>query len=199
MAAGPAQQAREARHLAWVERARAAAWRITRWLLGPSVIKPGSSTRSDSAPQPPPVQDGSLPALQIVAETVAGALDAQRMRADALDTKGGLVLGLAGVLASIQLHTIAGAQLAALSLDGTTAVVALLALRLRPFPALTPRRIRSYAVWSPDQASLKILDTRIEMYETAQTVLDRKAKMLARAFTTVLAAVVTTVIAAATR
>jgi hypothetical protein len=154
--------------------------------------------REDPLPDPPRIAEGALPALALVSDAICEELDAQERRGDAIDTKAGLVLGLAGVLASIQLHSIAGAQLAALSLDGLAAVTALLALRPRPFPALTPRRIRGYAAWGRDQADLKILDTRIELYETTKKKLNWKANLLSFAFVTLLAAVVTTIVAAAT-
>ena len=68
-----------------------------------------SKNRSRS---PPSIAAGTLPALELFSGAVETELDVQDKRGDAIDTKSGLVLGLAGVLASIQLHRIASAQYA---------------------------------------------------------------------------------------
>jgi hypothetical protein len=133
----------------------------------------------------------------VAADVTRSELESQERRGDGIDTKAGLVLGFAGVLASIQLHGASDARLIALSLDGLTATLAVLGLRSRPFPGLSPRRVRDYAPWTADQATLKVLDTRIEIYETTQRKLGRKVRFLSGASVTLLAAVIAAVVASA--
>lgn len=148
-------------------------------------------------PSPPDVGPGQLPGLDTVAEVVGSELDAQERRGDAIDTKAGLVLGFSGVLAGVQMHGVNDGHLAAVSLDGVSAVIALLALLLRPFPGLAPRRIRSYAPWSDDQVKLQLMDTRIEIFETTRRKLNQKTHLLLASSISLLAAVVATVVASA--
>ena len=148
-------------------------------------------------PSPPDIEPGSLEGLDAVAEVVSSELEAQDRRGDSIDTKAGLILGFSGVLAGIQVHGAGVTHLAAVSLDGLTAVVALFALLPRPFPGLAPRRIREYAPWTADQAKLQLMDTRIEIFETTRRKLNRKADFLEAGSISLLAAVVATVVASA--
>jgi hypothetical protein len=129
-----------------------------------------------------------------VAEVVSSELETQDRRGDAIDTKAGLILGFSGVLAGIQVHAGGSGHLPAVSIDGLTAVIALFALLPRPFPGLAPRRIRDYAHWTADQATLQFLDTRIEIFERTRQRLNRKADVLMAASISLMAAVAATVV-----
>jgi hypothetical protein len=124
-------------------------------------------------------------------------METQDRRGDAIDTKAGLILGFSGVLAGIQVHAGGSAQPPVVSLDGLTAVIALIAVLPRPFPGLAPRRIRDYAHWTADQAILQLLDTRIEIFERTRQRLNRKADVLMAASISLAAAVVATVVTSA--
>jgi len=93
-----------------------------------------------------------LPGLNFVDAEVRAAVEAFERQSDNLDTKAGLCIGFAGVLAGILLRAAAGATAyVALGVDFAVAVLSLLAYRTPSHPVLNPSRLRRYIEY--DQAS----------------------------------------------
>lgn len=160
-------------------------------------VFPGGSRKVSSPAKPPTISAGQAPALETVAQAVESVSELQEQRTDAVDTKAGVILGFAGLLATISPPHMNAGRLLALSLDGLAAVLAGVALIPRPFPLLNPSRIRNYVTWSEEQAGLRLLDTRIEMYEKARSRSAAKSRWLVYSAGCLVGAVIATVIAAA--
>jgi len=145
------------------------------------------------------VADDDLPSLEVVGDEVRGALEAQERRAESLDTKAGLLLGIAGLLAGVTFRSgvsVGPAVVAALCLDGVVAVLSLLAFRIRSYPVIKPARLRDYIVDAADDTRLSVLDTRVTMFEETENELSSKARLVEWAVGGLLLAVVATAVAA---
>lgn len=125
----------------------------------------------------------NLPSLSLLAAEVAAEGSAQERRGDSLDAKAGVVLGFAGVLVGLSVTDVQGAYgTSALVLAAISALFSGLAFRPRGFPTLDVLALRqSYLTADPRHTQLRLLDTRIALYQQTQDVLERKARLLAGA------------------
>jgi hypothetical protein len=139
----------------------------------------------------------ALPSLSLLGDEVKDELAAQQRRFDALDSKAGVVVGFAGVLVPLSLANLHG-TLAHLG-TGAAALAALLAAVAfvpRRTPVLNVRQLReNYLASSEDFTKLRILDSRVLMYETASATVERKANLVTAAVVALGLAVIVTVIA----
>jgi hypothetical protein len=138
-----------------------------------------------------------LPSLELLADEAAAELAAQERRADALDSKAGVLLGFSGVLVALSASNLKGSAAdAAAILAGVAALCSGAAFVPRSFPTLGLRRLRESYLTSADEFTrLRLLDTRIIMYERTKKRLDLKATLVTAASVTLGIAVVLAVIA----
>jgi hypothetical protein len=139
----------------------------------------------------------ALPSLPVLNEEAAAEIAAQERRADALDSKGGVLLGFAGVLVGLSIDKLQGALgQVATGVAGVTAMVAAAAIVPRAYPTLSLRRLRDRYLTSEEEFTrLRVLDTRIAMYDRTQQTLAVKALLVRLAALGLAAAVVLTVVA----
>jgi hypothetical protein len=138
-----------------------------------------------------------LPSLALLAEEAAAELAAQERRGDSLDSKAGIMLGFSGVLVALSVSSLSGtlADIGA-SVAATAAVSAGVAFLPRSYPTLALRRLRdSYLTADEEFTRLRLLDTRIAMYQQTEKLLAIKALLVTVAACTLGAAVVLTVLA----
>ena len=138
-----------------------------------------------------------MPSLQFLGDESARELETQDRRADALDSKAGIVLGFAGVLVPLSLANLHG-NLAHVG-TGFAALAALLAsvgFLPRDTSALNLRQLRdSYLTAEETFTRLRVLDTRIAMYERTNKRLEVKAQIIISSVAALGLAVILTVIA----
>jgi len=139
----------------------------------------------------------SMPSLDVLAEESVRQLDVQERRSDALDSKAGVVLGFSGVLVPLSianLHT----DLAHVG-AGFAALAALLAsggFFPRNTPALNPRQLRENYLTAEERFTrLRLVDTRIAMFEQTRQLLRFKALVIVASVAALAVAVIITVIA----
>ena len=136
--------------------------------------RPGAE---DTAPTIGPVR---LPSLSLLNEAATDELGAQERRADALDSKAGVLLGFAGVLVALSLDKLHGTFGHVAS--GIAALAGLLAAAAfipRAYPTLALRHLRDRYLTSEEEFTrLRLLDTRIAMYKRNQPRLNRKAQLV---------------------
>ena len=103
------------------------------------------------------------PSLSILAEEARAEIAAQERRAEALDSKAGVLLGFAGVLVGLtvdKLHGVLGHIATAVA--GVAAVLAAAAVVPRSYPTLSLRRLRErYLMAEEEFTRQRLLDTRI--------------------------------------
>jgi hypothetical protein len=121
-----------------------------------------------------------LPSLSLLSQHVGEQLAAQERRADALDTKAGILLGFAGVVVGVTVDKLDGTlATVGTALAALAALVAVLAFVPRSFPTLSLRRLRdSYLTTEEDITRLRLLDTQIAMYQRTERLLRRKAGLV---------------------
>jgi hypothetical protein len=124
-----------------------------------------------------------MPSLSILGEEITAALAAQERHGDALDSKAGILLGFAGVLVGLSVANLRGnvAHAGAAS-AAAAALCAGAAFVPRTFPALAPLRLRnSYLTAQEEFTRLRLLDTRIVLYQETESVLRKKAALVTAA------------------
>jgi hypothetical protein len=139
----------------------------------------------------------ALPSLPVLNEEAAAEIAAQERRADALDSKGGVLLGFSGVLVGLSIDKLQGVLgHVATGVAGLTAMVAAGAIVPRSYPTLSLRRLRDRYLTSEEEFTrLRVLDTRIAMYDRTQRTLAVKALLVRLAAVGLAAAIVLTVVA----
>jgi hypothetical protein len=140
-----------------------------------------------------------FPALQFVDAEVKTAIDVLNRYADSLDTKAGLCLGVAGVLAGLLLRagaTVGLSAYVAVSIDFAFAAVSLLGYRVRTKALLGASNLGAYIETDETAVRLAVLDTRLQVYVEANEELRRKSNLVNAALTGLLLAVMVTAIAA---
>jgi hypothetical protein len=157
----------------------------------------GKGQRPGAQDGPPTIEAAPLRPLSLLNEVAIDELGAQERRADALDSKAGVLLGFAGVLVGLSVDKLQGGL--GYVATGAAAMAGLLASAAfipRSYPTLALRRLRdSYLTAQEEFTRLRLLDTRIGMYQRNQPRLAWKAQLV-RASTVVLgAAVLLTVVA----
>jgi hypothetical protein len=103
-----------------------------------------------------------MPSLQLILETYERERDRDLSHFDSVDTKAGVVLGFAGVVAAIAF----------------TAILAVAAFWPRKLPALEPSRLRDYVVAEERITRLVLVDTYQVMLNEARVVLGTKSRRL---------------------
>jgi hypothetical protein len=151
------------------------------------IVQPGTGKRP-SVPH--------LPSLSLLSQQVAGELAAQERRADALDTKAGILLGFAGVVVGVTIDKLQGAlAIVGTCLAALAALAAVLAFVPRSFPTFALRRMRdSYLTVDEDITRLRLLDTQIAMYQRTERLLGTKARLVTAATVVLAVAVVIIVV-----
>jgi hypothetical protein len=111
----------------------------------------------------------ALPSLSVLNEEAGAEIAAQERRADALDSKAGVVLGFAGVLVGLSIDKLDGGWgHVATGVAGVAALVAA-AVVPRSYPTLALRHLRErYLMAEEEFTRRRLLDTRIAMYERSQ-------------------------------
>lgn len=138
-----------------------------------------------------------LPSLSLLAEEASAELAAQERRGDSLDSKAGILLGFSGVLVALSVSSLHGtlADIGASS-AAAAAVFAGVAFLPRSYPTLALRRLRdSYLTADEEFTRLRLLDTRIAMYQRTEKLLAIKALLVTLAACALGVAVVLTVLA----
>jgi hypothetical protein len=139
----------------------------------------------------------ALPSLSLLGDEVKGELEAQERRFDALDSKAGIVVGFAGVLVPLSLANLHGvlAHVDA-GVAGVAALLSALAFLPRRTPALDVGELRlHYLTSDEDFTKLRILDTRVSIYEKTAATIGRKAEFVTSAVVALGLAVILTVVA----
>jgi hypothetical protein len=139
----------------------------------------------------------ALPSLSVLNEEAGAEIAAQERRADALDSKAGVVLGFAGVLVGLSIDKLDGGWgHVATGVAGVAALVAAAAVVPRSYPTLALRHLRErYLMAEEEFTRRRLLDTRIAMYERSQQTLELKAWLVTGAAWVLATAVVLTVVA----
>lgn len=138
-----------------------------------------------------------LPSLRLLGDEAAAELASQERRADSLDSKAGVLLGFAGLLVTLSVSSLHGvlAHVGA-GFAGAAALFAGTAFVPRSYPTLALRRLRDSYITAEDEFTrLRLLDTRIAMYERTQKLLTLKAALITGATGSLGIAVILTVIA----
>jgi hypothetical protein len=137
-----------------------------------------------------------LPSLVLLGDETSAELAAQERRGDALDSKAGVVLGFAGVLVPLSLASLHGtlAHIGA-AFAAVAALCCCAAFVPRSYPTLALPQLRDrYLAAEEEFTRLRLLDTRIAMYQRTQKLLTFKALMVTAATLALGAAVILTVI-----
>jgi hypothetical protein len=123
-----------------------------------------------------------MPSLSILGEEeVTAGLAAQERYGDALDSNAGILLGFAGVLVGLSVANLRG-NVANAGAASAAALCAGAAFVPRTFPAPAPLRLRnSYLTAQEEFTRLRLLDTRIVVYQETESVLRKKAALLTAA------------------
>jgi hypothetical protein len=129
--------------------------------------------------RPPTIGGVPLPSLSLLNEAAVDELGAQERRADALDSKAGVLLGFAGVLVGLSVDKLPGVGHIATGAAALAGLLAAAAFIPRLYPTLALRHLRnSYLTSEEEFTRLRLLDTRIGMYERNQPRLARKANLV---------------------
>jgi hypothetical protein len=136
------------------------------------------------------------PSLSLLSDEVASELAAQERRGDALDSKAGVMLGIAGVLVGLTVDKLHGfVAHSGTVLAGIAGLLAAVAFIPRSYPTLALRRLREgYLTADAEFTRRRVMDTRIAMYERTQGLLRVKALLVTAAAAALCAAVIVTVI-----
>ena len=119
----------------------------------------------------------SLPSLHLLAEEAHRERDAVLRHTDAVDTKGGVLLGAAAALTA--LGTSAPWRIASLPISVAAALTAIGVLWPRDFPARQLQLSRDrYITSDPRFTSLMLLDSTIEIIERYRQSLEIKTRRL---------------------
>lgn len=140
----------------------------------------------------------SLPSLDLLSREARAELDAQERRGDALDTKAGVLLGFSGVIVGLTVSRLDGtiAHIAS-SFSALGALLASAGYLPRSFPTLRLRTLRDeYLMAEVGFTRLRLLDTRIAMYNQTQRTLARKARLVGASTVALGVGVALTVLAA---
>ena len=119
-----------------------------------------------------------LPSYELIASRVETELAAHIRHAEALDSKGGIVLGFAGAVAAIGSSHAAGAQIPGLVFAVVAALSALVAIVPRRFPTWELTDLRRYLRAEPELTRVVVLDTTILMIQQMKATLEWKARCL---------------------
>lgn len=138
-----------------------------------------------------------LPSLSLLSEEVSAELAAHERRADALDSKAGVLLGFSGVIVALTATNLGGGlALAGTWAAGAAALLAGVAFLPRRFPTIALRNLRDKHLMAAEEFTrLRLLDTRILMYQQIQGTLKIKGWLVAIAAGALGVAVVLTVLA----
>lgn len=132
-----------------------------------------------------------FPSFDIVAEETRLQLDLQHRHFDALDTKAGIVLGFSGVLVALGTRSQTWLTATALVLAVASSLCSGNAFRPRNFPVVEVLELRErYLSAEPKFTSLRLLDSRVEMWHQGTWLLELKAKWLKRSLGTLALSVI---------
>lgn len=146
---------------------------------------------------PYPLGVPSLPSLDLLEDESIRQLELQERRSDALDTKAGVVIGFAGVLVALSIANLhsntahVGTGFAALA-----ALLASAGFFPRLSPALNIQHLRQrYLTADLNFTRVRVLDTRVNMYERANRRLRVKVLLVSGSVASLAVAVTVTVVA----
>lgn len=119
------------------------------------------------------------PSLDLVRSELDLKVAEQDRRGASFDTKAGLLLGLGGILIGLSPEHLDLLRLLGQVAAGAGAAVAVWAMLPRVSGGLSPRQVRDkYLMTDLEITKLKLLDTRIWLYEQDEQRLARKAQRL---------------------
>jgi hypothetical protein len=146
------------------------------------------------------IDPDEVPSIDVVERALMRGEDAYRARAQTIDTKAGLVLAAAGVLIALVGTRPGIAGLVAQVLAVLAGTMAVLSLRPRKAPGLSPRRLRDKYLGAPSIVTrVQVLSAGVETLEEDEDRLLTKNKQLATGALLLLAAAVAIVVGAAAR
>lgn len=119
-----------------------------------------------------------MSSLQLILETFERERDRDLSHFDSVDTKAGVVLGFAGLVAAIAFNTAQPSRGFSFLLGLSAATLAVAASWPRKLPALEPSRLRDYIVAEERITRLVLVDTYSEMLDQARLVLGTKSRRL---------------------
>jgi hypothetical protein len=139
-----------------------------------------------------------MPSLELILGGFEREQDRQLAHFDALDTKAGVVLGFAGVMAALPLEALWLRRLTVL-LALAAGAAAMAAFWPRNLPTLETSRLRSYLRAEQRITRLTLVDTYERMLAEGRAVLERKSRRLKVAMAVLVAAGVAAGLAGLTR
>ncbi len=122
--------------------------------------------------------DVTLPSVAVLLAAVERHLEQQRTHFESLDTKAGVAVGFAGVIAAIGRDVGPLPAKVGVGLAAVAATLALLSFWPRKHPVFDPRRLRQYLRADERITQLTLLDTEIEMALRASRLIEAKARLL---------------------
>lgn len=143
--------------------------------------------------------DERLPSIGALLTAVERHLDQQRSHFESLDTKAGVAVGFAGVIAAIGRDVVPIVAKVGVGLAVVAAVLAVLSFWPRKHPVLDPRRLRHYLRADESFTRLKLLDTEIEMALRASRLIEAKARSLRASLAVLVVSVVLLAVGTLTR
>jgi len=120
-----------------------------------------------------------MPSLDVIRAELDIRLGEQERRGSAFDSRAGLVLGFGGVLIGLSPDHPELLQLLGQGMAAVAAAVAGWSLWPRVSGAVGPRALRErYLMQEPELTKLRLLDTRIHLYEEDEHRLEAKVRRL---------------------
>jgi hypothetical protein len=131
-----------------------------------------------------------LPSIGVLLTAVERRLDQQRSHFESLDTKAGVAVGFAGVIAALAKDVDPFVAKVGVGVAVVAAVLAMLSFRPRKHPIFDPLPLREHLQADERSTQLKLLDTQIEMSRQTDGLVKAKARLLQAALAVLVVSVV---------
>ena len=152
------------------------------------------------ASQTPEPEGKPRPDLQLIGDVVEREHASQIREIAELDTKAGLLLGLSGVVVSLQKASLVGLQVLGVRVAAVACFLALFSLFVRPSYSIDPEKLRQrYAGQERVSIMERIVDTRCDLYRRAARLLSVKNSFFILAAIALAVSVLFTVIGISTK
>ena len=119
-----------------------------------------------------------MPSLGLILDTFERERDRQLNHFDAIDTKAGVALGFAGVVAALSAASPSGLRTTSVLASLVAASFAVAAFWPRRLPALQPAVLRDYIMAEERITRLVLVDTYLTMLDEARALLGSKSRRL---------------------
>ncbi len=119
-----------------------------------------------------------MPSLGLILDTFERERDRQLSHFDAVDTKAGVVLGFAGVIAALATNAPSWLRVSSLLASIVAASLALAAFWPRRLPTVQPGVLRDYIMAEDRITRLVLVDTYLVMLDEARALIGDKSRRL---------------------